>query len=43
MVTIIWFIVIMTILIVCHELGHLFSAKKLGLKVETFSLEWDLR
>ena len=38
MVTIIWFIVIMTILIVCHELGHLFSAKKLGLKVETFSL-----
>ncbi len=32
------FLVVLSVLIVVHELGHLFMAKKLGVRVEKFSL-----
>lgn len=38
MISFIIFILILSILIVVHELGHFFMAKKMGVKVEEFSL-----
>jgi regulator of sigma E protease len=37
-VTIISFLVVLMILVMAHEMGHLFAAKKLGVRVETFSI-----
>lgn len=38
MITLIIFILILSLLILIHEFGHYFSAKKLGVKVEEFGL-----
>jgi regulator of sigma E protease len=38
MVTILSFLVVLTVLVVAHELGHLIAAKRLGIRVETFSI-----
>ena len=38
MISLLTFLVILSVLIMVHELGHFLAAKKLGVKVETFSL-----
>lgn len=38
MITIISFVFALGVLVILHELGHLLAAKKLGIKVETFSI-----
>ena len=35
-ITIIVFLIILTVLVLIHEAGHFFVAKKLGIKVEEF-------
>jgi regulator of sigma E protease len=38
MVTILSFLIVLTVLVMAHELGHLIAAKRLGIRVETFSI-----
>ena len=38
MITVLSFLVVLTILVMVHEVGHLVAAKKLGIKVETFAI-----
>ena len=38
MLTLLLVLVVFSILIIVHELGHMFAAKKAGVKVERFSL-----
>jgi regulator of sigma E protease len=43
MVTVISFLVVLMVLVMVHELGHLAAAKRLGIKVETFSIGFGPR
>ena len=38
MITVLSFLVVLTILVMVHEMGHLVAAKKLGIRVETFAI-----
>ena len=38
MITALSFLVVLTILVMVHEVGHLLAAKKLGIRVETFAI-----
>src|SRR5882762_3790163 len=42
-ITIIAFVVILTVLVLIHELGHFLVAKKLGIKVEEFGFGFPPR
>ena len=43
MLTVIAVIIVFSVLILVHEAGHLFAAKRVGVKVETFSLGFGKR
>ncbi|PIZ56853.1 RIP metalloprotease RseP [bacterium (Candidatus Torokbacteria) CG_4_10_14_0_2_um_filter_35_8] len=43
LITIITFIIILSILILAHEIGHFFVAKKMGMKIEEFGLGYPPR
>lgn len=36
------FIVLLSVIIIIHELGHLMTAKKFGVYCHEFSIGWDL-
>lgn len=43
LVTVLAFIIILSVLVIVHELGHFFVAKKLGIKVEEFGVGFPPR
>jgi regulator of sigma E protease len=43
MITLLSFLVVLTILVMAHEVGHLVAAKRLGIKVETFAIGFGPR
>ena len=43
MITVLSFLVVLTILVVAHEVGHLVAAKRLGIRVETFAIGFGPR
>ena len=42
-VTVLAFVIILSVLVIIHELGHFFVAKKLGIKVEEFGIGFPPR
>jgi regulator of sigma E protease len=42
-ITVIAFLFVLGVLVIVHELGHLLAAKKLGIKIETFSVGFGPR
>ncbi|MGD0658004.1 MAG: RIP metalloprotease RseP [Syntrophorhabdales bacterium] len=43
MITVLSFLVVLTVLVLAHELGHLVAAKRLGIRVETFAIGFGPR
>ena len=42
-ITVLSFLVVLTVLVLAHELGHLVAAKRLGIRVETFAIGFGPR